>query len=43
MTELIQWVKAIFAMLTILTAAVLIIMAKVSEIRNLMKGKGGHL
>lgn len=43
MTELLQWLKAIFAMLTILTAAVLIILAKVTEIRNLLKGKGGHL
>lgn len=43
MSELVQWVKALFFMVTILTAAVLIVMAKVQEIRNLLAGKGGHL
>ncbi len=41
MTE--HWLKLIFVMLGLINVILLVIMAKVSEIRNLMKGKGGHL
>lgn len=41
--EIFKWIKGIFFMLSIGVVALLVTMAKVSEIRNLMKGKGGHL
>lgn len=43
MPEIFKWIKGIFFMLSIGVVALLVTMAKVSEIRNLMKGKGGHL
>jgi len=41
--EVYRWIKAIFAMLTVGVLVLLVILAKVSEIRNILKGKGGHL
>jgi hypothetical protein len=43
MAELISWVKAGFVMVTILTIVVLVILAKVTEIRNILKCGDGHL
>ena len=37
------WLKAIFVMLTIGVIGILVMMAKVSQILNLLLGKDGHL
>jgi hypothetical protein len=43
MDDLILWVKGCFWMLTILTVVAMVVLAKVTEARNILKGKGGAL
>lgn len=39
----VYWLKCIFAMLAVGVVGILVAMAKVSQILNLLLGKGGHL